>query len=79
MLLLYKVSFNNIHSQSRPNDWVHVPGTCAARVTDDQIKRVLEQVVNDSGLSTDNRTAKYMSDLVANLKSKLISEIEKVT
>ena len=54
-------------------------GTRTARVTDEQIKRVLEEVVNDSGLITDNRMAKYMSDLQANLKSTLIAEIEKVT
>ena len=54
-------------------------GTRTARVSDEQIKRVLEEVVNDSGLITDDRMAKYMSDLQANLKSTLIAEIEKVT
>ena len=53
--------------------------TRAARVADDQIKRVLEEVVNDSGLITDNRMAKYMSELEATLKATLISEIGKVT
>ena len=53
--------------------------TRGARVADDQIKRVLEEVVNDSGLMTDNRMAKYMSELEATLKATLISEIGKVT
>eukprot|EP00112_Aurelia_sp_Birch-Aquarium-sp1_P022796 Seg6549.2_Seg6549.3 transcript_id=Seg6549.2_Seg6549.3/GoldUCD/mRNA.D3Y31 product="hypothetical protein" protein_id=Seg6549.2_Seg6549.3/GoldUCD/D3Y31 len=54
-------------------------GTRAARAADEQIKKVLEEVVSDSGLITDNRMAKFMTDLEANLESTLISEIEKVT
>lgn len=54
-------------------------GTRATRAADEQIKKVLEKVVSDSGLITDNRMAKFMADLEANLKSTLISEIEKVT
>ena len=54
-------------------------GTRAARLADDQIKKVIEEVVHDSGLITDDRMARYMSDLQANLKSTLITEIEKAT